>query len=309
MRLASLKVFYILAYFLPLREENSWIFVSCAIWSEQEKNRGLFSAQYMAGFFQADFWQMWSCCYIYTYVRMVRYEGISNSKRLICCLKKVPPHCWVRHIFLVYFRVSLRLHGTGFSPSPSIVWQVSLLTGRLTNSPTLHLYTGPVNRVIQPVKKEIDFASKVPERESNSSYTAWVDPFPATLSTIPRLLLLETFADFTRLRSLSAQLAVCPTCCPSKLQTQIVNNNRSMQKQWQDGFAQNVSEIFVSGVDKLSREETLRIQIYLTPILKVSWSSEEEESYCTDIAHYNGYLNVSRPYSGLTNILQKNVQR
>ena len=75
-----------------------------------------------------------------------------------------------------------------FSPSPSIVWQVSLVTGRLTNSPTLHFDTGPVHRVIWPVSKENDFVSKVPERESNSSYTARVDTFPSALSTRPTLL-------------------------------------------------------------------------------------------------------------------------
>ena len=37
----------------------------------------------------------------------------------------------------------------------------------------------------RPVRKENDFVSKVPERESNSSYTARVDPFPSALSTRP----------------------------------------------------------------------------------------------------------------------------
>ena len=94
-------------------------------------------------------------------------------------------------LFFVYFRVSLGVHGSAYgwlSPSPSIVWQVSLETGRLTNSCTLHLYTDPVNRVVWPVRKETDFASKVPERESNSSYTARIDPFPSALSTRPTLL-------------------------------------------------------------------------------------------------------------------------
>ena len=54
-------------------------------------------------------------------------------------------------LFLYIFRVSLRVHGSafaGFHQVPSTVWQVSLATGRLTNSPTLLLYTGPVYRVI-----------------------------------------------------------------------------------------------------------------------------------------------------------------
>ena len=93
--------------------------------------------------------------------------------------------------FFVYFRVSLRVHGSAyrwFSPSPSIVWQVSLVTGRLANSPALLLYTGPDYRVIWRVRKENDFASKVTEQESNSSYTARVDPFPSTLSIRPTSL-------------------------------------------------------------------------------------------------------------------------
>ena len=88
--------------------------------------------------------------------------------------------------FFVYFRVSLRVHGSafaGFHQVPFTVWQVSLATGRLTNSPTLLLYTGPVYRVIWP-----GFRFKVPERESNSSYTAKVDPFPSALSTRPTLI-------------------------------------------------------------------------------------------------------------------------
>ena len=96
-----------------------------------------------------------------------------------------------------------------FSPSPSIVWQVSLATGRLTNSPSLYLYTGPVHRVVRPVRKENDFASKVPERESNSSYTARVDPYPSALSTGPTLLLFLTFsANSHRVRKISQTLCM-----------------------------------------------------------------------------------------------------
>ena len=40
-----------------------------------------------------------------------------------------------------------------FSPSP---WRSVFVTGRLTNSPTLHLYTGHTHRVIWPVRKEND---------------------------------------------------------------------------------------------------------------------------------------------------------
>ena len=38
------------------------------------------------------------------------------------------------------------------------------------------------------LRKENDIASKVPERESNSSYTAQADPLPSALSTRPMLL-------------------------------------------------------------------------------------------------------------------------
>ena len=89
-----------------------------------------------------------------------------------------------------------------FSSSPSIVLQVSLATGRLTNYPTLHLYIGHVYRVIQPVRRENDFASKVPKRESNSSYTAAVDPVPSALSPRPTLLphKLQKWNKFSAIR-------------------------------------------------------------------------------------------------------------
>ena len=75
-----------------------------------------------------------------------------------------------------------------FSPSSSIVWQVSLATKKLTNSPALLLYIGLVHTVTRPVKKESYFASKVPEREANSNYTAQVALFRSRLSTRPTLL-------------------------------------------------------------------------------------------------------------------------
>ena len=59
---------------------------------------------------------------------------------------------------------------------------------RLTNSPTLHLNTGLIYRVIRSVRQENDFASKVPEWELNLSCRAWVDPFPSALSNRPTLL-------------------------------------------------------------------------------------------------------------------------
>ena len=49
------------------------------------------------------------------------------------------------------FRVLLRVQGSAigrFSPSPSVVRHSVFVTGRLTNSPSLHLYTGPIYRVI-----------------------------------------------------------------------------------------------------------------------------------------------------------------
>ena len=85
-----------------------------------------------------------------------------------------------------------------FLPSPSIVWQVSLVTGRLANSPTLQLYTGLVHRVIWPVRKESDFASNVPERESNSSCTAQVWPLfrgPYPLDQHSILTLIKNLAE------------------------------------------------------------------------------------------------------------------
>ena len=93
----------------------------------------------------------------------------------------------------------------GWFSSPSIVWQVSLEIGRLVNSPTLHLYTGPIHRVIWPVRKDSDFASKVPEHKLNSSYTDRVDPFPSALSN--RLMLLLFRPDYCW-RPLVAILAI-----------------------------------------------------------------------------------------------------
>ena len=71
----------------------------------------------------------------------------SEKRRCLCVFSSLAPSTWIS------------LTGV-FSPSPSIVWQLSLATGRLASSPTLHLYTGPVDRVIQPVRKENAFASK-----------------------------------------------------------------------------------------------------------------------------------------------------
>ena len=52
--------------------------------------------------------------------------------------------------------------GGQFSPTPRRSLDVSLATGRLTYSPGLHLYTGPVHKVIWRLRKVNHFASKVP---------------------------------------------------------------------------------------------------------------------------------------------------
>ena len=64
--------------------------------------------------------------------------------------------------FCVFFPVSLRVHGSAYR-----------LDFIKSQSPS----------VFRPVRKENDFASTDPEKESNSSYTAQIDPFQSALST------------------------------------------------------------------------------------------------------------------------------
>ena len=155
------------------------------------------------------FWKSWKTdCFKREFTGLFRFDFILKTKQFGVSIWQSD----ILAIILLYiFRVSLRLRGSAyrwFSPSPSKVWQVSLVTGRLTNSPTLHLYTGPVLRIIWPVRKENDFASIVPERESNSSYTAQVDPSPSDLSTRPTLLLTSKALDLS-LNSLTCRWLDC----------------------------------------------------------------------------------------------------
>ena len=92
-----------------------------------------------------------------------------------------------RHFFvLVHFRALLLVHGSAYL----LVFTMSrhgrsvLLPGDW-QSLLLCIYIPAPFTVIWPVRKENDFASKVPERESNSRYTDRVDPFPSPLSTRP----------------------------------------------------------------------------------------------------------------------------
>ena len=66
--------------------------------------------------------------------------------------------------------------------------QVSLGTGILTNSPALLYIPALFTETFDRLGRIIVFASKIPEQESNSSYTARADPFPSALSTRPTLL-------------------------------------------------------------------------------------------------------------------------
>ena len=97
--------------------------------------------------------------------------------------------CGYLFIFFLFcvFRVTLRVHESAYR----LVFTNSLhsLAGQSCDQQIDELsYSASVHRVIRPARKENDFASKVPERESNSSYTARVDPFPSALSTRPMFL-------------------------------------------------------------------------------------------------------------------------
>ena len=52
-----------------------------------------------------------------------------------------------------------------------------LATWRLTNSPSLHLSTDPIHKILRIVKKESDFLQIYQSRDSNLSYTPLVVPF------------------------------------------------------------------------------------------------------------------------------------
>ena len=78
-------------------------------------------------------------------------------------------HRWIHFahaagaIFFLYIFESRCISFRWFSPTPfHRVWLVSLATGRLMNSPTLLLYTGPVYRVIWPGRKDNCFRFKGP---------------------------------------------------------------------------------------------------------------------------------------------------
>ena len=119
---------------------------------------------------------------------------ISAIELYIITLMKL---AWKAFCFVfVYFRVLLRVHGgqpiCWFSPSPSTVRQVSLVTGQIL---LLCIYIPtPFTESFDRLGRRIVYASKVPERESNSNYTNRVDPFPSTLSTRPTVLPTSRYA-------------------------------------------------------------------------------------------------------------------
>ena len=91
----------------------------------------------------------------------------------------------------VYFRVSLRVHGSAYW----LVFTKSLqsLAGQSCDQEIdifsySSIYKPDLSQSYLTRRKENDFAAKVPEWESNSSYTARVDHFPSALSTRPTLL-------------------------------------------------------------------------------------------------------------------------
>ena len=74
-----------------------------------------------------------------------------------------------------------------FSPSPSVVWRSVLRPGDWRILLLCIYLPAPFTESFWPVRKENDLL-RLPERESNSSYTARVDTFPSALSTRPSLL-------------------------------------------------------------------------------------------------------------------------
>ena len=93
--------------------------------------------------------------------------------------------------FFWLIRVSLRVQGSAYRPvfTKSLRSQeVSLVTGRLTNSPTLHLYTGPFHRVIWPVRKENDLQSRRSgnrTRVTQLELTLFRAPYPLDQRSFP----------------------------------------------------------------------------------------------------------------------------
>ena len=62
--------------------------------------------------------------------------------------------------FVVFLAVSLRVQGSAYRPvfTKSLrSLAVGFVTGRLTNSPTLHSYTGPIYRVFDQLGRRMIF--------------------------------------------------------------------------------------------------------------------------------------------------------
>ena len=109
-------------------------------------------------------------------------------------------------IFIFCF--CLCLHGSAnrlVFTSPSLVWQVSLVTGRKMNSPTLHLCNGPFHGVIRLVRKENDVALKALEWESKSELHSPSGPFSEhNIGYIFYLVLWTGLQYINKVRSLPA---------------------------------------------------------------------------------------------------------
>ena len=97
------------------------------------------------------------------------------SASFFCIFSSLAPGTWI----------SLSLVFTKSLPQPgrSVLqpgdWQILLVCFYIP---------APFTESFDRLGRRIVFASKVPEQESNSSYTAQVDPFPSALSTRPTLL-------------------------------------------------------------------------------------------------------------------------
>ena len=90
------------------------------------------------------------------------------------------------------FWVSLRVQGSAYRPVFTTSLRnlaVSLVTGRLTNSTTQHLYTGPNYRVSWPVRKENDLQgcrSGNWTRATQLELTLFRAPYPLDQRSFPQ---------------------------------------------------------------------------------------------------------------------------
>ena len=93
--------------------------------------------------------------------------------------------CLFRLLFFFCFwllHVSLRVQGSAYRSvftKSLLSLAVSLVAGRLTNSPTLHLYAGPIYRVIWPARKENNLQS------CRSGNRTWATQLELTLFRAP----------------------------------------------------------------------------------------------------------------------------